>query len=47
MKTYPRLSVRRNSQGRYDAYLIKASWATEVWVSAGLTYAGALWWFKR
>lgn len=44
MTTYPRLSVRRNSSGRFDAYLIKAPFAAEVWVSTGPTIAGALWW---
>ena len=46
MKSYPRLSVRRNARGNYDAYLVKASWANEVWGSAGPTIAGALWWVR-
>ena len=41
---YPRIRVRRNSAGNFDAYLVKAAFTTEVYVSTGPTIAGALWW---
>lgn len=44
MTTYPRIHVRRNAAGRFDAYLIRSSFANEIWVSSGPTIAGALWW---
>lgn len=46
MKSYPRIRVRRNSTGNYDAYLVKASWAHEIYVSTGPSIAGALWWVR-
>jgi hypothetical protein len=47
MKTYPRLSVRVNSLGTFDVYLIKAAPIPGVWVSGGLTITAALWWVKQ
>lgn len=44
MKTYPRIRVRRNAAGKYDAYLVKAAWSPEIWLATGPTIAGALWW---
>ena len=46
MKTYPRVRLRRNARGTFDAYLVKARWAHEVYVSTGPTIAGALWWVR-
>ena len=43
-QTFPRIHVRLNAAGRYDAYLIRSSFANEIWVSTGNTIAGALWW---
>ena len=46
-RTYPRFRVRRNSRGDYDAYLVKAEFTPELWVSVGGSIAGALWWVKQ
>lgn len=46
-QTFPRIHVRLNAAGRYDAYLIRASFAAEIWVSSGPDIAGALWWVKQ
>lgn len=46
-RTYPRIRVRRNSHGHYDAYLIKAAFARELWVSSHPTIAGAVWWVPQ
>ena len=46
-QTFPRIHVRVNSAGMFDAYLIKSAFATEVWVSRGPTIAGALYWVKQ
>lgn len=46
MKTYPRLTVRRNARGWFDAYLVRAVDTPEMYVSTGPTIAGALWWVR-
>ena len=46
-QTFPRIHVRLNAAGRYDAYLIRASFANEIWVSSGPDIAGALWWVDQ
>ena len=46
-RTYPRLSVRRNSAGRFDAYLLKAPFTLGVWVHQGATITAARAWLPE
>ena len=45
-QSYPRIHVRINARGAYDAYLIRAHFTPEIYVSTGPTLAGALWWVR-
>jgi hypothetical protein len=47
MKTYPRLSARVNSKGRFDAYLIKAPFTLGVWVHQGASIVAARAWLPE
>ena len=47
MKTYPRLTVRRNARGTFDAYLLKHPDAREVWVHSGATVTEARAWLPE
>ena len=45
--TYPRLRIRRNARGLYDAYLIRTPHALEVWVAPGASAAEARAWLPE
>ena len=45
--TYPRLRVRRNARGAYDAYLIRTPLAREIWVASGASAAEARAWLPE
>lgn len=46
-RTYPRITVRRNARGSFDAYLLKSETAREVWVASGATVTEARAWLPE
>ena len=45
--TYPRLRIRRNSLGTFDAYLLRTRAALPIWISTGATIAAARAWLPE
>ena len=46
-RTYPRIRVRRNASGMFDAYLIRTPSAREIWVHVGASVAEARAWLPE